>query len=240
MSDKYDVSLVLPCFNEAEHFTKSVNRIVDVLDRSDFSWEVLFIDDCSQDDTTGLIKRYLKKHHRKQLNAYFHKKNQGRGATVTDGIAKAQGKIVGYIDIDLEVPPDYIPQFVRAIADGYDVAAGWRIYDFTIRSLPRWLASKGYNLVRDVTLGTRLKDTEAGYKFFRKKTCWSVIRHCQSPGWFWDTEVMVHASWSGLSIAMIPVVFIRRFDKSSTVRLLPDTVDYLKELWRFKNREKRS
>lgn len=236
MPEQFDVSLVLPCYNEAEHFEESVDRIIEVLDRTDFSWEILFIDDKSKDETPELIKKYIGRHPRKHLSAYFHQINRGRGATVTEGIEKSQGKIVGYIDIDLEVPPDYIPQFVEAVARGSDVATGWRIYDFTLRSLPRWFASKGYNFVRDWTLGTVIKDTEAGYKFFRKKRILPILKKCLSPGWFWDTEIMVQSEKVGLKIKQIPVVFIRRFDKTSTVRLVPDTLIYLKELWRFKKR----
>lgn len=239
MPSQFDVSLILPCYNEAEHFEKSVDKIIEVLDRTDFSWEILFIDDKSEDKTPDLINKYTAKHPRKHLSAYFHNNNIGRGATVAEGIEKSQGRIVGYIDIDLEVPPDYISGFVQAIENGFDVAAGWRIYDFTLRSLPRWIASKGYNLVRDRALGTTIKDTEAGYKFFRKKKILPILKQCLSSGWFWDTEIMVKSQLAGLKIKQIPVVFMRRFDKTSTVKLLPDTLVYLKELWGFRQRVKK-
>lgn len=233
MSAQFDVSLILACYNESEHFTKSVDRIIDVLDGTDFSWEIIFIDDASGDKTPLLITSYIKKHPRKHLSAFFHKENEGRGATVSEGISKANGKIVGYIDIDLEVPPDYIPQFIGAIERGYDIVTGWRIYDFTLRTLSRWIATKGYNIVRNMVLETSLKDTEAGYKFFKRKSILPILAQCANSGWFWDTEVMVLSQRAGLSIMEIPVVFIRRFDKTSTVKLIPDTLIYMKELWQF-------
>lgn len=234
MADKCDVSLVLPCYNESEHFPKSVPRIIEVLDQTDFSWEIIFIDDMSRDRTPLMIRGVIKKYPRKQLSAYYHEKNQGRGASVSEGIGKAQGKIVGYVDIDMEVPPDYIPRFIREIEKGTDVVCGWRIYDFTLKSLPRWIASKGYNLIRDRVLGVSIRDTEAGYKFFRKRSILPILKKCKSPGWFWDTEIIVRSEKAGLKIKEVPVVFIRRFDKTSTVRLIPDIFVYLKELWRFK------
>lgn len=234
MPEQFDVSLILPCFNEAEHFNGSVDQIVDVLDRSDYSWEIIFIDDASGDQTQRLIASYIKRHPRKHLSTHFHETNRGRGASVADGVRRSQGRIVGYIDIDIEVSPHYIPRFVQAIEGGYDVATGWRIYDFTLRSFSRWVASKGYNVVRNAVLKTNLHDTEAGYKFFNKRSIIRLIDDIRSPGWFWDTEVMVFAQQRGLSIAQIPVVYIRRFDKTSTVRLIPDTLSYLKELWKFK------
>lgn len=236
MGYQFDVSLILACYNEAEHFNSSVDRIIKVLDGTDFSWEIIFIDDASVDATADLIKSYINKHPRKHLAAYFHQINKGRGAAVTEGIEKSQGKIVGYIDIDCEVPPDYIPQFVSAIDNGADLAVGWRIYDFTVKSLPRWFASKGYNRIRNAVLNNSLKDTEAGYKFFRKVKILPVLKQCVSAGWFWDTEVTVRAQRAGLKIKEMPVVFIRRFDKTSTVRLIPDTFVYLRELWKFKRK----
>lgn len=240
MSHQFDVSLVLPCYNEAEHFQKSVDRIVHVLDGTDFSWEIIFIDDSSKDKTAFLIKTYIKQHPRNHLSVFFHEQNKGRGKTVSEGIEKSQGKIVGFIDIDLEVPPEYIPRFVAAVEQGADVVVGWRIYDFTLKSLPRWIASKGYNLVRDRLLGTTLLDTEAGYKFFNRSKILPILKKCQSPGWFWDTEIVVRSQLAGLKTKEIPVVFIRRFDKTSTVRLIPDTLVYLRELWWFKKKIARS
>jgi glycosyltransferase involved in cell wall biosynthesis len=233
MAYQFDFSLVLPCFNESEHFNQSVDRIIKVLDGSSFSWEIIFIEDASIDTTPNLIKSYIKKNSRKHLSAYFHDKNLGRGRSVSEGIEKSQGKVVGYIDIDCEIPPEYIPRFISEINSGHDVASGWRIYDFTLKSLPRWIASKGYGIVRNLVLGEVFKDTEAGYKFFDRDKILPVVRKCHSPGWFWDTEVMVKAAGAKLKITEIPVVFIRRYDKTSTVKLIPDTLIYLKELWNF-------
>lgn len=233
MAYQFDFSLILPCYNEGEHFNRSVDRIIKVLDGTSFSWEIIFIEDASTDTTANLIKSYIKKNPRKHLSAYFHEKNLGRGKSVSEGIEKSQGKVVGYIDIDCEIPPEYIPRFIESVNAGNDIVSGWRIYDFTVKSLPRWVASKGYGLVRNAVLGEEFRDTEAGYKFFGRNKILPVIRDCKSPGWFWDTEIMVKASRAKLKIKEIPVVFIRRFDKTSTVKLIPDTLIYLKELWNF-------
>ena len=234
MGYQFDVSLILACYNEAEHFNSSVDRIIKVLDGTDFSWEIIFIDDASIDTTADLIKSYINKTPRKHLTAYSHLKNLGRGAAVTEGIEKSQGKIVGYIDIDCEVPPDYIPQFVSAIDNGADLAIGWRIYDFTFRSLPRWFASKGYNRIRNAVLNNSLKDTEAGYKFFNLSTTMDVIEQTNNNKWFWDTEIVYKLLSANKKIKEIACIFIRNNNKKSTVKLLPDIWDYLKAIIKFK------
>ncbi len=230
MHHKYDLSLILACYNEAETFTPSVKEIISVLDKTDWTYQIIFVDDKSTDNTVQLIKQTLKKYPRKHLSAFYHSQNQGRGQTVADGFLKAQGKIIGFIDIDLEIPAWYIPRAIEAIHQGADAAIGWRIYDLNLNGLPRWLASKGYMWLRAKVLNIHLQDTEAGFKFFNHQKILPVLKLCQDNHWFWDTEIIARSLKAHLKITEIPVVFIRRQDKTSTVKLIPDTLDYIKKL----------
>ena len=234
MKEKFDLSLILACYNEGPIFERSVEKVLSVLDQTDFSYEVIFIDDASVDETSVSIKKIIKKNPRRSLTVIYHQKNKGRGASVREGILKARGKVVGYIDVDLEIPADYIPRFVNAILSGYDVAVANRVYDFTLRSLPRWIASKGYVSLRRMLLNNNLRDTEAGYKFFSRRKILPVLKKTVDPGWFWDTEIMTRSNRAGLKIMEIPTVFIRNFEKNSTVRLIPDTIDYFIKLFQFR------
>ncbi len=230
---KYDVSLILACYNEQEIFNDSVKRIINALDKTDYTWEIIFVDDKSQDNTPELIKKTLKKYPRRNLSAYFHSVNQGRGQTVVDGFTKSQGKLVGFIDIDLETGEWYLPKFISAIESGSDVVTAWRIYDFNLRSLIRWLGSKGYFWLQKKLLRLPLHDTEAGYKFFNKVKIMPILKKCQHQDWFFDTEVLARAFEAKLSIQEIPVAFVRNHHKTSTVKLIPDTIQYLKNLIKF-------
>jgi len=229
-----DVSLVLPCFNEAETFSDSIQKIITVLDHTNLVWEIIFVDDCSKDSTRRLINNALKKYSSNKFKFISHHKNQGRGQTVIDGILEAKGKIVGFIDVDLEVSEEYLPSFFKALEKGYDSAIAWRIYDFTIAGFFRWFSSKGYTLIRKIILGLPYKDTEAGYKFFNRSKILAVIKKCRYKGWFWDTEIMARIYKARLKTIEIPVIFIRRQDKTSTVRLIPDSIKYLKNLINFR------
>lgn len=231
--NKYDVSLILACYNEAEHFAESVKRIINTLDKTDYTWEIIFVDDQSSDTTVQLIHRALKQYPRRNLSAYFHQKNQGRGQTVIDGFNQAKGKIVGFIDIDLEVGEWYLPKFIEAIEQGADAAVAWRIYDFNLGSLARWLASKGYVFLRKLLLDLPYHDTEAGYKFFKRNRLLPLLKQAKYPGWFFDTEIMALSFRAKLKVAEIPTAFVRRLDKTSTVRLIPDTIRYFKDLVTF-------
>jgi len=232
MMKRIDLSLVIACYNEEALLRESIARITSVLNDSVFSYELIFVDDKSSDGTREIIEALVKKN--KNFCAIYHGVNQGRGKTVRDGIAIARGKVVGFIDIDLEVSPVYIPSFVRMITGGKaDVVTGLRVYREGITSLHRSILSRGYSwLVRSI-LGIPFQDTETGYKFFDRKKILPILKKTKNNGWFWDTEVMTYAHYLGLSVREVPVLFVRRFDKTSSVRLVHDTLEYVKNLVGF-------
>jgi len=231
--DKYDVSLILACYNEGQIFNDSVKRIITTLDQTDYTWEIIFVEDKSIDNTAALIRQAIKRYPRRNLSAIFHQKNLGRGKTVVDGFHQARGRVVGFIDIDLEVSEWYLPKFIKAIESGNDVAIAWRIYDFNLSSLTRWFGSKGYVILRRLFLGLPYKDTEAGYKFFSRKKLTPLLKKTIYTGWFFDTEIMALAHQVKLKVAEIPTAFVRRLEKTSTVKLIPDVLKYMRDLISF-------
>ncbi|MET0554542.1 MAG: glycosyltransferase family 2 protein, partial [Vicinamibacteria bacterium] len=168
------------------------------------------------------------------VRAILHERNQGRGATVTDGFRAARGAIVGFLDVVVVVHARYIPSLVRAIEEGADVATVHRIYALQLGSLDRYFMSRGYSLLVRHLLGVPLRDTETGYKFFRREALQPVLDAIADPGWFWDTEFMVRAHLRGHRIDEIPGAYVRRGDKTSTVRGLRDSWTYFGKLLAFR------
>jgi glycosyltransferase AglD len=235
MKRRYDLSLILPTYNEETHFATSVERVVRAISDSKIHWQIIFVDDRSTDSTPTLISQLVKKH--KNWKAVYHRKNLGRGRAVTDGIKASRAKIVGYIDIDLEVSPVYIPGIVRTLlSDEADVVIGRRIYRTNMASIVREILSVGYRMLSEKLVGTGHLDTESGYKFFNRKKILPILAKTRHPHWFWDTEIVVFARKANLRIREEPVLFLRRFDKKSSVRLFSDTLDYLRSLWELWHR----
>jgi len=229
-----DLSLVLACYNEESVIEDSVADILGVLDDTRYSYELIFVDDCSKDRTRDLIDRLIERYPDKRMSRIFHTENKGRGGAVSDGIRAAHGDVAGFIDIDLEVHARYIPSCVNAVRNGADIAVGRRIYKLNLRSLDRYMLSTGYVWLVRRLLGIDLNDTETGYKFFKRERILPVLDEIEDQRWFWDTEVMVRSYYKEYNIAEIPCLFLRRFDKASTVSPLADTVDYFRKLWRFR------
>jgi dolichol-phosphate mannosyltransferase len=233
---KLDFSLILTTYNEPHIVGPDVDEIIKFLDKLRYNYEIILVDDLgpknAREVIKGLIKKYEKDHN---ISCILNETNQGRGRSVELGFAKAKGEIVGYIDIDLEVSHYFIPQLIDAIKEeGFDGATGRRMDIFGIRSLHRWFATKVYITLVHVMTGTNYMDTETGYKFFKKSAYDKIASIPKDNGWFWDTEIMFYASKHGLKIKEVPVIYIQRPDKTSTVRLVHDSIQQFKKLLTLK------
>jgi glycosyltransferase involved in cell wall biosynthesis len=227
-----DVSVVLPCYNERPVIEESTAEIVRVLETTRYSWEIIFVDDRSADDTVARAERLCAADPR--LRLLCHERNTGRGRTATDGLLAARGAVAGFLDIDLEVPARYIPAAIEAVRAGADVVCAWRIYLPNLPLLHREILSKGYARLVHALLDLPCRDTEAGFKFFNRERILPVLAETANPGWFWDTEVMARAHYAGLRIEELPAVFIKRNEVPTSVRLIPDTIEYWRQLRRFR------
>ena len=231
-----DLSLIVPCYQEEGHLRESVAAVLETLEGTRLDYELVFVDDASSDTTRDVIQAICTEQPR--CRALFHPENRGRGAAFKTGFAASRGRVTGFLDIDLEVAPHYIPPLFRLVdGKGFDVATGYRHYLLRqTKALQRHLASQVYRFVCRVLISFGIRDSETGCKFFRRETASAVVLGSESDGWFWDTEVMARAALADLRIVELPVLFLRRSDKHSTVRLWRDARAYLVELHRFRSK----
>ncbi len=233
--DGVELSIVLACYNAESHLRESVQQLIETMSvtRYNNSYELIFVDDGSMDGTVRIIEDFVLSHQEVRTRLILHERNTGRGRTVTDGLLAARGRIAGFLDTDLETSAHYIPAAALAIERGADVVSAVRVYKLLWHSIFRQLMSYAYHGLERVALQLPLKDTEAGFKFFNMKRILPVLAQCTDPGWFWDTEIMARSYFSGLKIVELPTLFIKRYDKPSTVRPIHDTIEYLRNLAAF-------
>ena len=229
------LSVVLACFNEAEHLASSYPILLKALRKINKPFEIIFVEDSSRDNTLEIIHRLIRKYPDIKTTLIIHRQNLGRGKSVTDGFTKAQGLYVGYIDADLEIDPLYIKPALQKL-NQYDGIVGRRHYFFKFLLLHRFIATKIYALFVKMLFRLPVSDTESGFKFFERNAILKLLEVTRAHGWFWDTEVIANAHQLGFAVAEIPSLFIRTPQMGSTVRLLRDSLQQFTQLMHYVRR----
>ena len=217
-----DLSVIIPVFNEAKNIPILLKELEEVLGSSNLSYEILAIDDGSQDETFKLLKEKLSQW--KALKVVRLRKNFGQTAALSAGFDLAEGDIIITMDGDLQNDPRDIPALINKIKEGYDIVSGWREKrrdPFFSRRLPSFLAN---GIISWVT-GVKLHDYGCTLKAFKKE----VAKHLRLYGEL-HRFIPAVASWMGVTIAEIPVHHrARKFGRSKygisrTIRVLLDLI----------------
>lgn len=159
-----EYSVVVPVMNEEENVEILYRRIAEVLQEMGRSYEIIFVDDGSTDQTYPILKRINRKDH--HLKVVKFRSNFGQSAAMAAGFDQARGRIVVSMDGDLQNDPKDIPKLTKKMKEGYDIVAGWRKNrkdKLIIRKLPSKIANK---IIRFFT-GVQLQDTGCSLKAYR-------------------------------------------------------------------------
>ena len=166
------ISVVIPLFNEADSLPELMAWIHHVMQSNNFSYEVIMIDDGSDDNSWGTISNLRNDY--PGLKGIKFQRNYGKSAALNEGFKAAQGEIVITMDADLQDSPEEIPEFVEMISkQGYHLVSGWkkRRYDNTFtKNIP----SKIYNAVARKSSGIQLHDFNCGIKAYQLKVVKSI------------------------------------------------------------------
>lgn len=216
---------------------ESIHELSTAAKGFEFPYEFIFVEDGSTDSTKAQLKKI--EHMMPHSRFIYHEGNKGRGAAIKSGFSAAKGGIIGYIDIDLEIGAPFIIKMLEALP-GHDVAVGKRsyFYKLSFHSIFRNVISHAYNRLSRFCLKHSFADTETGFKFFYREKVASIIPNIRNDHWFWDTEFMMECMKHKLNVIEVPVEFIRNENKISTVRPWRDAFIYVKELIRYKKRQK--
>ncbi len=161
-----DLSLVVPAYNEHESLPELVAWIDRVCLEHQLRYEVLIIDDGSDDGTWEVIRNLSEKHH--AVRGIRFRRNYGKSAALNTGFQESRGRVVITMDADLQDSPDEIPELVRMIREeGFDLVSGWKKkrYDPISKTIP----SKFYNSVTSWLTGIKLHDFNCGLKAYRSE-----------------------------------------------------------------------
>ena len=159
-----DISVIIPLFNEEESLPELFAWIRRVMEEHAFSYEVIFVDDGSNDTSWSVIQKLRQEN--STVRGIRFRRNYGKSPALFCGFRAAKGDVVITMDADLQDSPDEIPELFRMIKDGYDLVSGYKQkrYDPLSKTLP----AKLFNATARRVSGVRLHDFNCGLKAYRQ------------------------------------------------------------------------
>jgi glycosyltransferase involved in cell wall biosynthesis len=183
------ISIVIPLLNEAESLPELYDWISRVMEENNFSWEAIFIDDGSTDESWEVIEDLHRKDSR--VRGIKFQRNYGKSAALNVGFDAAEGEIVITMDADLQDSPEEIPALRKMILEqDFDLVSGWKAkrYDPISKTIP----TKLFNWATRKMSGIELHDFNCGLKAYKKK----VIKSIEVYGEM-HRYIPVIAKWAG-------------------------------------------
>ena len=224
------VSIVIPAYNECLRIENTLRQVMACVKEHGWDAEVLVVDDGSTDETTAIVQHWIESNPR--LHLIKNPGNRGKGYSVRNGLLQAAGDIVMFTDADLSAPIEEGERLFAAIHDGADVAIGSRWLDKqkqTIHQpLYRRFFGRCFNWVTRKVMGLPFKDTQCGFKAFKREAAQVIFRLQTIERWGFDPEILFIARKLGYRIDEVPVTW--GHDERSRISYLKDGTQMLKEM----------
>jgi glycosyltransferase involved in cell wall biosynthesis len=201
-----DVSIILPVYNEAEHLVQEVDRVRASMDASEYSYEIIVVDDGSSDNSAEVARRIP------GIRFIHFLENRGSGSARKAGTKAARGRVTVWTDVDMTYPNDTIPQLVKEL-DGYDQVVGARTTEEgTVKALrvpAKWFIRK----LASFLTSTKIPDLNSGFRAFRTDIARQYLN--QLPvGFSCVTTITMTFLANGYSVKYIPIDYAKRAGES--------------------------
>ncbi|RMG90019.1 MAG: glycosyltransferase [Chloroflexi bacterium] len=225
LAPSLDLSIVIPCYNEAENLRPLTAEITAALQDQNLAYEIIYIDDGSTDESFEIIRQlYQEDHH---VVGIRFRRNHGQTAAFAAGFNHARGRYILTMDADRQNDPADIPTLLTKIQEGYDVVNGWRHNRqdaFLLRKVPSYIANRLIARLSHVPL----RDRGCSLRIFRAE----VVRDLKLYGEL-HRFIPEMVNFAGFSMAEVPVNHRPRvagrskYGLSRTFRVLLDLVTVL-------------
>jgi glycosyltransferase involved in cell wall biosynthesis len=221
---------VIPAYNESARIERTLERVTACVAEQGWDAEILVVDDGSQDGTPQIVERWMERFPR--LKLIKNNGNRGKGYSVRNGLLQAAGDVVMFTDADLSAPMEEANLLMAAIADGADVAIGSRWMDKTRQTIHqpmyRRFFGRCFNWVTRMVMGLPFKDTQCGFKAFKRPAAQVIFRLQRIERWGFDPEILFIARKLGYDIREVPVTW--GHDERSRMSYLKDGMKMLEEM----------
>lgn len=213
-SDAPELSIVIPAYNEEGRIEPTLERVRAYLAANRPNAEVIVVDDGSRDATPRIVESEIPRYRESGLTLRLlgDGRNHGKGASVRLGMVSAEGQVVLFSDADLSSPIEELPKIVDPIRDQKAaVVIGSRAVDKSLigvhQPASREIAGRAFNLVMRIAVGLPFKDTQCGFKAFRRDAARAVFSRVRIERFGFDVEALYLAQKLGYDILEVGVVW---------------------------------
>ena len=186
------LSIVIPAYNESKRIPATLKQVLEYTASLGRAWEVLVVDDGSRDDTAAVVEEVCR--HFPSVRLLRQIPNAGKGAAVRKGMLEARGERVLFTDADLSAPIEEAPRLFEALDQGFDVAIGSRAlrreWIGVHQSARREAAGRIFNFLIRMLTGLNFRDTQCGFKAFRREAARAIFAAQKIDGWGFDVELL--------------------------------------------------
>jgi glycosyltransferase involved in cell wall biosynthesis len=226
-----DLSVIIPAFNEESLIVSTLDCLHSYLSARPQSFEILVVDDGSQDKTVEFVRQLQKRHER--LRLLSNPQNMGKGFSIQRGVLESRGQLIIFTDADLPYKLDAIDGFLHALQSGCDLAIGSRVLPGSeVKGVPmlRYAAGQIFSWMVQAVLFQGLPDTQCGFKSFKAQAAKEIFRRLTIGGFGFDVEMLFIARKRKYAIQPVPVHMIEHRQRSR-VRLMSDSLKMFANLF---------
>lgn len=199
------LSVIIPAYNEEARIEATLNKIIAYLKAKGWTYEIIVVDDGSTDKTLSCIASF------ENIVIFKNERNKGKGYSVRRGVLEAKGEYILFSDADLSTPISELDKFLKEIEEN-DIVIGCRASGESqiLIHQPWWREGMGrvFNFLVQVFVIKGFKDTQCGFKLFKKEPSKRIFSLSRINGFAFDVEIVFIAKKMGFKIKDVPVVWI--------------------------------
>ena len=233
------LSIIIPAYNEEKRIGRSLDEILNFLSSRRYMAEVIVVDDGSKDRTAEVVEGRAAGYRAAgyELRVITNEPNRGKGYSVKRGMTSARGDIVLFTDADLSSPIAEAPKLIDPIAeDRVDVTFGSRGLDRKLvgvhQSFVREMGGRTFNVFVRAITGLKYKDTQCGFKAFRREQAQPVFKLQSIDRFGFDPEILYIAKKQGLKLLEVPVIW--NDSEGSKISFFSDSLNMFADLVRIR------
>jgi dolichyl-phosphate beta-glucosyltransferase len=233
-ADTFDISVVIPAKNEELRLPPFLQSLITYAQKSSYRYELIVMDDGSTDKTAEIVTHFKKLF--PSLVLIQLAENHGKGFAVKGGLLAAQGNIVLFMDADGSTPADEIENNLKFFSEGYDIVIGSRVLHNRASQVKARFYRKSmgwiFNFFVHTFLIKDIKDTQCGFKMFRREIVEPLWKNIRLQGFGFDLEVLFLAQRMNYKIKEVSVNWTHV--ENSKVRLIKDSLRMLINIFQIR------